>query len=439
MNTFTTKDNRKIWLLRHIWTDDKKRKHCYSIYARPIIMLDLSLLDLSLLDKSSAWDVSDETQYTICDSSSVLSEGMIIQYWTETGLVREGHVARSEASYIKKGLAGRTIMEQAILTIKSKYDKYVRAHTANVLPFPQAVHKYEDHPTKENLRLRYPLDIQPKLDGVRVVATWIDKVVLYSRRREIFLGQNEIREELNLLFTNEINDGIYLDGEIYKKDMPLQQISGLVRREDESKSPLEYHIFDAFYIDRPMTWESRRDLLCKLKASETFQKFNRLKIVKTVPAKSEEEADEIYKNMLKEKYEGSIYRNLAALYEYSMVKEMRTYGARKRKPRYDGEYIIVDFKAGTHGKDINAIVWILSTEGVLNHKTDPPSPFPTVKQFSSVPNMPIEERVKLFHSLSANREIFDRYYMGKKMTVEYDDISEDGVPIRARALRVRYD
>jgi len=450
MQTFTTKDNRQIWLLRHIWTDDKNRKHCYTIYARPIV---------PYATLPSNWDVADETHYKILDAGNALPAAgntlpanAIIQYWTETGLVRDGHVARSEPSYIKKGLANRSLIEQAFLTVKSKYEKYVRAHTANILPFPQAVHKYEDHPVKKHLQLRYPLDIQPKLDGVRVVATWIDKVVLYSRRREIFQGQNEIRKELNALFRNEIltnfshanfshaNEkfaNIYLDGEIYKKGMPLQQISGLVRREDESESPLEYHIFDIFAMGE-MPWHARQDLLCKLGETETFRTCTRLKIVSSLRANSEEEADALYSKMLRDGYEGAIYRNLDAPYEYSMTKESRTYGARKRKPRYDGEYTVVDFKAGTHGKDMNAIVWILSIEGTMNNKTDPPTPFPA-KLFNSVPNMPIEERCALFKSLSADRELFMKEYFGKKMTVEYDDISEDGIPVRARALRLRYE
>jgi hypothetical protein len=441
MQTFTTKDNRKIWLLRHIWTDDKNRKHCYSIYARPIIPALGTPGVPDAPGASGAWNVSDESNYTILDASFDLSKG-VIQYWTETGLVRDGHVARSEPSYIKKGLAGRSLLEQAFLTVKSKYEKYVRAHTTNVLPFPQAVHKYEDHPVKKHLQLRYPLDIQPKLDGVRVVATWDKEVVLYSRRREIFQGQNEIRKELEELFANSSllaigmpMANVYLDGEIYKKGMPLQQISGLVRREDGSESPLEYHIFDIFTMEK-MPWEARSKLLREL--GETFDKYSRLKIVSSLRANSEEEAEVIYQKMLKDGYEGSIYRNLDALYEYGMTKEIRTYGARKRKPRYDGEYIVVDFKAGTHGKDINAIVWILSTEGSMNYKTDPPTPFPT-KQFNSVPNMPIEERCALFKSLSADRGLFIAEYFGKKMTVEYDDISEDGIPIRARALQLRCD
>jgi hypothetical protein len=443
----TQGDGKNIWLLRHIWEDDKGRKHCYTVYARAVLPIRGGT---NAAPMGINWDIYDETSYEIIGAPAI-PKGAIIQYWTETGMLPHGNnreyvVSRSEPSYIKKGLAKRTLLEQATLNIKSKFDKYVKAHSVSPLPFPQAVHKYEDQPVKKELRLRYPLDIQPKLDGVRVVArievfsdvatrVMFSKILLYSRRREEIIGQKEVRGELNTLALT-MSQHIYLDGEFFLKGMPLQQISGIVRRIDESPSPLEFHVFDVFDVGQSMPWHERKAALDKMASVVAANSLSHIKIVPSIRAGSAEEGDAIYKDFLKQGYEGAIYRNLDAIYEYGTVKEIRTYGARKRKPRYDAEYIVVGFAEGTHGKDKGAIIWILSTEGAMNTKVDPPAPYPSVKTFNAVPNMPNEERTALFAELSKGKR-FAEEFLGKKMTIEYDDISEDGVPVRARAVGLR--
>jgi hypothetical protein len=452
----TQGDQKNIWLLRHIWTDDKGRKHCYTIYARAVVFTidkSIGMPSTSMLPTGINWDTYDETAYTIVGAPDI-PKGAVIQYWTETGMIGSGQhaVSRSEPSYIKKGLAKRTLLEQATLNIKSKFDKYVKAHSVSLLPFPQAVHKYEDQPMKKELLLRYPLDIQPKLDGVRVVANISLKsdvrtrvmsadILLYSRRREEIVGQNEVRKDLQTLAL-AVRRHMYLDGEFFVKGMPLQQISGIVRRADESASPLEYHVFDVFgptilnADGSPMVWQDRKALLDELADVVRINNLSRIKIVQSVRVGSAEEGDAVYANFLRQGYEGAIYRNLDAVYEYGTVKEIRTYGARKRKPRYDGEYTVIGFTEGTHGKDKGAIIWVLSTEGAMNTKVDPPTPYPSVKTFNAVPNMSNEERTALFAELSKGNR-FAKEFLGKKMTIEYDDISEDGVPVRARAVGLR--
>jgi hypothetical protein len=98
---------------------------------------------------------------------------------------------------------------------------------------------------------------------------------------------------------------------------------------------------------------------------------------------------------------------------------------RKRKPRHSSEFKIVGYGDGTNGKEKGAILWILETK--------------TNVQFTVVPiDMTYIERYELFSSMSL--DLFETKYRNKMMTVEYDDLSSDGVPLRAKAKCIRdYD
>ena len=100
---------------------------------------------------------------------------------------------------------------------------------------------------------------------------------------------------------------------------------------------------------------------------------------------------------------------------------------RKRKPRYSDEYEVVGYTQGDQGKDIGAIIWILKTPETKKIKS---------VVFTSIPiGITNEERYKLFSNMT--EELFNNEYKGKMMTVEYDELSETGVPLRAKAIGLR--
>jgi ATP-dependent DNA ligase len=203
-----------------------------------------------------------------------------------------------------------------------------------------------------------------------------------------------------------------------------------MRREKDSKiekrDDLEYHIFDVFFPfgKKEMPYIERKKVL-----DDIFEQIElkHIKKVETFIANDKEEEDNLYKRFLNEKYEGSILRNLDARYEFGTGREIRTYQIRKRKPRYSAEYEIIGYTQGEQGKDKGAIIWILTTKGDKDKK-------PVV--FTSTPvGMDYEERYKLFEEMTP--ELFKKNYKGKMMTVEYDDISDEGVPLRAKSKNIR--
>ena len=157
--------------------------------------------------------------------------------------------------------------------------------------------------------------------------------------------------------------------------------------------------------------------------------FKLLVKVETFIANTREEATEHHDAFMKENYEGSIIRNLDAPYEFSGIRELRTYQIRKRKPRYSGEYEIIGYAEGTRGKDKGAIIWELKTAG--DEKKGIVS-----TTFTATPvGMTYEERYDIFRTMTKKR--YDSDYKNKYMTIEYDDLSDQQVPLRAKAKGIR--
>ena len=147
--------------------------------------------------------------------------------------------------------------------------------------------------------------------------------------------------------------------------------------------------------------------------------------------KSENDLDSIYKKYIRDKYEGIIIRNMDSLYLTHPTKEsakIRSKYVLKRKKRYSNEYELVDFKQGERGRDVGAILWVLKTIDTNGDE----------HEFSATPkNITYEERYELFKKLNTNKNIFNKKYKGRMMTVEYEDLSKKNVPLRAKSIGFR--
>ena len=98
----------------------------------------------------------------------------------------------------------------------------------------------------------------------------------------------------------------------------------------------------------------------------------------------------------------------------------------KRKMKYSQEYEVVDFEDGTKGRDKGAIMWICITSD-------------TNKLFSVTPkNITYDERYSLFkEAMYDNKNGFNNKFKGRMLTVEYEDLSKDKVPLRAKSIGFR--
>ena len=152
--------------------------------------------------------------------------------------------------------------EQAVLEVQAAYaDKLKREYfeTAEETDTPRffkpmLAHKYE------GLAPKFPVYSQPKLDGIRCIAT---AAGLSSREGQPILSCPHISAALAPFF--EANPNAILDGEIYSHDLhdDFNAIVSIVKREKCSPEQLaksaalaQYHVYDSFEPGRSFSGRS---------------------------------------------------------------------------------------------------------------------------------------------------------------------------------------
>jgi ATP-dependent DNA ligase len=402
------------------------------------------------------WDVLLDNTVPVKEnylSGTGIPDGSSVQVWVETGVIT-GKSTRHPPSYPKIKNEGksneRNILEQGLVEARTLYLKKVdngfslKKSFKNIIKkhmkyFPMLVRKYQD----EKKHLCYPLYIQPKLDGARCIAyldispddnPTIENVIMYTRQKKDYIGFDEIKKELLTplidMYDYKNNESVYIDGELYKHGLDLQTISGAVRNPKRSEikkyQGIQFWVFDIFYpSDLSLPFKERMEYLDDLFELIDNKKSTNIIQVNTDKIENETELDKLYKQYLSKKYEGIILRNSDSLYLTHPTKNnmsIRSKYVLKRKMTYSDEFEVVDFTQGVKGRDKGAIMWILKT-----HNTD--------KIFHATPkNTNYSERYKVFKDATNN---FSKKYKGRLMTIEYEDLSKDKVPLRAKSVGFR--
>jgi len=243
--------------------------------------------------------------------------------------------------------------------------------------------------------------IQPKLDGHRCL---IGSDGAYSRRGKPINLITEIIEEANYAMANWYED-FTLDGELYYHGTSLQTISSWAKRRQKSTDLLEYHVYDIIPHNRDsMTFGARSEMLEEI--SHSFGA--RLRLVETVPYDKELGTMGHWAEMRDRGFEGAIMRSDKGLYEIGK----RSKDLIKIKQRHDAEYECIDIIPSREGWGI----LILST-GINEFKTLAPGS--------------VYEKIEALNQKEK--------YIGKHVTCEYADLTDDGIPFHCVATRWRED
>jgi DNA ligase-1 len=266
------------------------------------------------------------------------------------------------------------------------------------VPMPMLAHKLSE---KEK-HVKYPCFAQPKYDGTRSVGLCGLKEggCLFSRQRKAYPHLEHIQVVLR-----KLPKGIVLDGELYTTKHNFQKIVGLVKQktikeEDREKhNDIQLHVYDI--VDPEKTFEERYAVLEKLFKDYASVIGSVLQLCPTVRITKKEELKPKHDEYVAAGFEGLMIRNPKGLYAVGQ----RSADLLKMKEFEDDEYEVVDFYEG-EGREAGCVMWRCKTKDG--------------KLFGCRPEGTHEERAALLRRGPS--------FIGKMLTVRFQELTGDGVP-----------
>ena len=351
--------------------------------------------------------------------------GAIVEWdiWTEGADIvtefgqRDGkkQLARKTATGKNVGRSNETTPEdQAILEMKSMHKKKLDGKYSTTLKgakqevfLPMLASSFD----KRKGMVNYPVDVQPKLDGVRCLAFWNgDHIELMSRGGKQWTCCDHIIRDLEMCLPK----GWVLDGELYIHGKTFQEITKLVKkyRPNESEEVM-FHVYDVPKQPggavRPV-WADRYEVLAEL--VESFEECDSLEVVATYLCENEDTVYLLQSKFLEEGYEGAIVREMDGEYQFGY----RSNKLLKVKNFCDSEYKIVGFTTGV-GRFEGCCIWICETEGG--------------DEFKVVPQGTMEERKATYKDA--------KNHIGELLKVKYFELTDDNIPRFPVGLGVRLE
>jgi len=260
-------------------------------------------------------------------------------------------------------------------------------------------HKYADYPA-----IPYPVFVQPKLDGVRCLTYMEDDALVCMSRNGKPLHIPPCMHRLSESVLCMMHKGYVLDGELYIHGKGFQTVVSIVKRKDhEDADTLQYHVYDGFYFN-PVTGDyadlvyHRRELA--LRWAFDGQDMPGIHLVETRTVSGEEELDTAHMEMVAAGYEGSMLR--AAAYPY---RPGRSKGLLKRKDFKDDEFVISNVLEG-EGKNAGTAVLVCAAKNKKSFTCTAPGDY--------------KEK--------ANDWNHRERLIGRKVTVRYQELTDDGIP-----------
>lgn len=259
------------------------------------------------------------------------------------------------------------------------------------------------HPfTKRKHNIVYPAFVQPKLDGVRCFAKKVDEntIRFTSRKGKVY----DTLDHLVPALLKCMKIGDILDGEIYIHGKTFQHIVRLVKKLRPESATLQFHIYDLAI--EGVEYYNRMTKLWRI----VGDKYPELVFTETKEVLIEDGIYQWHDNWVKQGYEGVIIRNQSGLYKF----DNRSADLQKYKEFIDEEFEIVGGESGTGLHEMCVIFTCKNKAG---------------KTFNVYPRGSLQARRDMFGNLAK--------LVGKSLTVRYQQLSEDGVPIFPIGIVVR--
>lgn len=331
-----------------------------------------------------------------------------------------GKMVTQKRKVVPKGK--KTPWEQAVFNAKKKWEdrKKKDGYTEDIReerPFftpmlAQTLKQKVDKKTKKTaLNIKFPCHAQPKLDGHRCMAKYEGKeepVQLLSRKNIEYKGFATLKDQLFTYIYAQLpasgfgSGEFYVDGELMVQGVPFEELSGQIKRAayhaDVDLPHIEFHIFDCFDAKAMDTsFEDRSDFLRDIIPDE----HKNIKFVQTVVVANEEELLDHFAEFIADGHEGIMVRETSSPYKPGK----RPACLKKYKEMQDSEFEIIGFNEAK-GEDRGTVIWVCKTD--------------SGQEFTCRPKGTRELRREWFENGGD--------YVGKQLTVIYQELSEIGVP-----------
>jgi DNA ligase 1 len=268
---------------------------------------------------------------------------------------------------------------------------------------------------------RYPVMIQPKLDGLRLIAR---KEGLFSRNGKPYRSIPHIAEVLEPVF-KRYPKAIF-DGEVYadKFAHDFEKICSLARQQKPTpedlaaaRASIQYHVYDLPYLVEPGKTDPginnyhRQEALQQVHDQWFAYRDSPVKLVETRLVHDEAEVTRWYERFLEQGYEGLMVRDPEATYANKRTDRLLKY-----KEFSDGEYRILFVVPGIGNR--TGVAGAFICEDVAQ----------TISFKSNIKG-----------NMAFCKEILEHQdrYVGKMATIQYFNLTAAGIPRFPYFLRLR--
>jgi DNA ligase 1 len=351
-------------------------------------------------------DANDQVRvWTILAENNVL----VIQHGILNGAMQVA------TEVVEVNQSGRHIDLQVALKMQSRINKQIDngyCHTieeaisskglnASKLIKPMLAQKFRDVKNIDYAKCF----LQYKYNGHRCLVTnQNNKLTPYSRNGKPILSINHILKELSWILP-----GYTLDGELYHHGTALQTIGSWVRKNQTESQNLVYVVYDVIVPNSDISYAARIDWLRKNGSSQSVVIAPTTKFVKGTNIK------DMLSDSISKGYEGLILRHGDTPYE----PDKRSQSLVKVKQVLDDEFCIVGVHQSSDGW---AIFECYKRPGVLAYLQG-------VDTFRVSAPGTMQDK----HDAWTNRNDF----IGKMLTVEFFEWTNDGKPFHPVAIGVR--
>ena len=265
--------------------------------------------------------------------------------------------------------------------------------------------------------------ISRKLDGVKALFYYKDgEIHTASRGGEDYdASTTHLREDPRLLAFFEANPTVILDGELFKRDKTLQQISGAARMEKNAYDCdwLEYWIYDCYLIDKP-EMEAIDRYIFLLERSPFFlysgvdddEKNEPIKILIHDTLEGWASMIQAHNQYVSEGFEGACITDPTKPYKPGSRGNQLI----KIKQYKSEDFKVVGYELGLRGSE--DMTFICELEDGRTFKA-----------------MPVGDRATKAEYV----ENFEEKYKGHKVECTFFNYSDDGIPTQPKARVFRFD